>query len=170
MQVLLRQKIWIGKAIVSFQTPEFSIALPIHIVWRKSICIAFTFENSGVWNDTIALPIQSFGIKVLVSLDRSKLLGFEAIQSLYRYFLQVNEYRCRFSRHFFPNRAHLCKGHKLKWIGCLGSSSKILLIYFPPQHPTLLISVIPTQRVHPYHLPEDIYHSTWDNYRTRKIA
>jgi hypothetical protein len=47
------------------------------------------------------LPIQIFCIKVLVSLHRSKLLGFEAIQSLYRYFFQVKEYLNRFSRHFF---------------------------------------------------------------------
>jgi hypothetical protein len=48
-----------------------------------------------------ALPIQIFCIKAAVSLHRSKLLGFEAIQSLYRYFPQVIEYWYHFNWHFF---------------------------------------------------------------------
>ncbi len=47
------------------------------------------------------MPIQIFCIKVLVSLHHSKLLGIEAIQSLYRYFPQVILHRYRFNRHFF---------------------------------------------------------------------
>ncbi len=67
----------------------------------------FVFKNSGVWNDTVASPIQIFCIKVLVSLHNSKLLGFYAIQSLYRYFPQVIQHQYRFNRHFFFSRPPL---------------------------------------------------------------
>jgi hypothetical protein len=85
---------------------------------------------------------------VLVSLHRSKLLGFEAIQSLYRYFLQVKEYRYRFSQHFFFQIAPT-------FAGCLTAARPNCLIV---GH---LTSLLPTVPIAP--LPHCMSHcpTTW---------
>ncbi len=45
----------------------------------------FTLKNSGVWNDTIALPIQIFWRKSTCIALPLKILGFETIQSFRRF-------------------------------------------------------------------------------------
>ncbi len=44
----------------------------------------FTFKNSGVWNDTIALPIQNCLARTCIA-SPVKILEFEMIQSLWRF-------------------------------------------------------------------------------------
>ncbi len=91
----------IASSIQIFSRKSTCIALSLKILrfekiqslWRfkffgVKVPVSLHLKNYGVWNDTIALTIQIFCIKVLVSLHRSKLLGFEVIHSLYRYFPQ----------------------------------------------------------------------------------
>jgi hypothetical protein len=69
--------------------------------WGKSTCIASPLKIPGFETIQSLCRFKFFGVKVLVSLHRSKFLWFEAIQLLYRYFLQVKEDWYCFSPHFF---------------------------------------------------------------------